>query len=217
MLLLAHLDVVEAKREDWTRDPFMLVEENGYFYGRGAVDDKAEAAIWVDTLIRFKSEKFKPRRTIKLALTCGEETAGAFNGAQWLAKNQRDWIDAAFALNEGGGARWTRRASALVDEHPGRREGRAELSPRGDQPRRPLLAAAQGQRHLPAGRARCRGSRRTNSRCSSTTRPAPTSAAWRRSRRRRATRRGGGDERDRQGIRTTPRRIALVVGEGSRA
>jgi acetylornithine deacetylase/succinyl-diaminopimelate desuccinylase-like protein len=101
MLLLAHLDVVEAKREDWTRDPFALVEENGSFYARGAVDDKAEAAIWVDTLMRYAREKFKPRRPIKIALTCGEETAGAFNGAQWLAKNHRDWIDAEFAINEG--------------------------------------------------------------------------------------------------------------------
>jgi acetylornithine deacetylase/succinyl-diaminopimelate desuccinylase-like protein len=101
MLLLAHLDVVEAKREDWTRDPFVLVEESGSFYARGAVDDKAEAAIWVDTLIRYANEKFKPRRAIKLALTCGEETAGAFNGAQWLSNNHRDWIDAEFALNEG--------------------------------------------------------------------------------------------------------------------
>ena len=101
MLLLAHIDVVEAKREDWTRDPFVLVEENGSFYARGAMDDKAEAAIWVDTLMRYAREKFKPRRAIKLALTCGEETAGAFNGAQWLAKNHRDWIDAEFAINEG--------------------------------------------------------------------------------------------------------------------
>ena len=101
MLLLAHIDVVEAKREDWTRDPFVLVEEDGNFYARGAVDDKAEAAIWVDTLVRYAREKFKPRRAIKLALTCGEETSGAFNGAQWLSKNHRDWVDAEFALNEG--------------------------------------------------------------------------------------------------------------------
>ncbi|HEV7613781.1 MAG TPA: M20/M25/M40 family metallo-hydrolase [Steroidobacteraceae bacterium] len=101
ILLLAHIDVVEAKREDWTRDPFTLVEENGNFYARGAIDDKAEAAIWVDTLIRYKQENFRPRRTIKLALTCGEETAGAFNGAQWLVENQRELIDAAFAVNEG--------------------------------------------------------------------------------------------------------------------
>lgn len=101
ILLLAHIDVVEAKREDWTRDPFKLVEENGNFYARGSVDDKAEAAIWVDTLVRYKKEGFKPRRTLKLALTCGEETAGAFNGAQWLSQNQRELIDAEFALNEG--------------------------------------------------------------------------------------------------------------------
>jgi acetylornithine deacetylase/succinyl-diaminopimelate desuccinylase-like protein len=101
ILLLAHVDVVEAKREDWTRDPFTLVEENGNFYARGAMDDKAEAAIWVDTLIRYKQENYRPRRTIKLALTCGEETSGAFNGAEWLAEHQRDLIDAAFAVNEG--------------------------------------------------------------------------------------------------------------------
>jgi acetylornithine deacetylase/succinyl-diaminopimelate desuccinylase-like protein len=102
ILLLAHIDVVEAKREDWTRDPFTLVEENGSFYARGASDDKAEAAIWVDTLIRYRTENFKPQRTIKMALTCGEETAGAFNGADWLTRNRRDLIDAEFALNEGG-------------------------------------------------------------------------------------------------------------------
>jgi acetylornithine deacetylase/succinyl-diaminopimelate desuccinylase-like protein len=105
ILLLAHIDVVEAKRADWTRDPFTLVEENGYFYGRGASDDKAEAAVWVDTLIRFKEEGFKPKRDVKLALTCGEETAGAFNGAQYLATHERGLIDAAFALNEGAGGR----------------------------------------------------------------------------------------------------------------
>jgi acetylornithine deacetylase/succinyl-diaminopimelate desuccinylase-like protein len=101
ILLLAHIDVVEAKREDWTRDPFTLVEENGSFYARGVIDDKAEAAIWVDTLVRYKQENYRPRRTIKLALTCGEETSGAFNGAQWLSEHQRDLIDAAFAINEG--------------------------------------------------------------------------------------------------------------------
>jgi acetylornithine deacetylase/succinyl-diaminopimelate desuccinylase-like protein len=105
MLLLAHIDVVEAKREDWVRDPFTLIEENGYFYGRGTSDDKAEASVWVDTLIRFKQEGFHPRRTVKMALTCGEETASAFNGAGWLATHERDLIDAAFALNEGGGGR----------------------------------------------------------------------------------------------------------------
>ena len=103
ILMLAHLDVVEAKREDWTRDPFKLVEENGFFYARGAADDKAMAATWVDTMARYKKEGYHPRRTIKMALTCGEETNGAFNGAEYLSKNKRDLIDAAFAINEGGG------------------------------------------------------------------------------------------------------------------
>jgi len=103
VLLVAHIDVVEARREDWERDPFKLVEENGYFYARGTSDDKAMAATWVDTLIRFKQENYRPRRTVKLALTCGEETNGAFNGAEWLAANRRELIDAEFALNEGGG------------------------------------------------------------------------------------------------------------------
>ena len=102
ILLLAHIDVVEAKREDWTRDPFTLIEENGSFYARGAMDDKAEASIWVDLLIRYHAENYRPLRTLKVALTCGEETAGAFNGAEWLTKNRRELIDAAFALNEGG-------------------------------------------------------------------------------------------------------------------
>jgi acetylornithine deacetylase/succinyl-diaminopimelate desuccinylase-like protein len=105
VLMLAHIDVVEAKREDWTRDPFTLVEEDGYFYARGAADDKAMAAIWVDTLARFEREKYRPGHTLKLALTCGEETSGAFNGAQYLATSKRDLIDAAFAVNEGGGGR----------------------------------------------------------------------------------------------------------------
>jgi acetylornithine deacetylase/succinyl-diaminopimelate desuccinylase-like protein len=86
ILLLAHIDVVEAKREDWTRDPFTLIEEDGKFYARGVVDDKAQAAIWADSLIRFKQEGYKPRHTLKMALTCGEETSGAFNGAEWLTK-----------------------------------------------------------------------------------------------------------------------------------
>jgi acetylornithine deacetylase/succinyl-diaminopimelate desuccinylase-like protein len=101
MLLLAHIDVVEARREDWTRDPFTLVEEDGYFFARGVADDKAMAAIWVDTLIRFLKSGFKPQHTVKLALTCGEETIGAFNGAEYLASHERKLIDAAFALNEG--------------------------------------------------------------------------------------------------------------------
>jgi acetylornithine deacetylase/succinyl-diaminopimelate desuccinylase-like protein len=103
ILLLGHIDVVEANRADWQRDPFTLVEENGYFYARGSADDKAMSAVWADTLVRFAEEGYRPERTVKLALTCGEETDTAFNGADWLAKNQRELIDAEFALNEGGG------------------------------------------------------------------------------------------------------------------
>src|ERR1700722_7457991 len=105
MLLLGHLDVVEAKRQDWTRDPFTLIQENGYFYGRGTADMKAMDATWVDAFIRFKQSGYRPKRTIKLALTCGEETTYAFNGAQWLAQNRPELISSAFALNEGGGGR----------------------------------------------------------------------------------------------------------------
>jgi acetylornithine deacetylase/succinyl-diaminopimelate desuccinylase-like protein len=105
MLLLGHLDVVEARREDWTRDPFTLIEENGYFYGRGTSDMKALDATWVDALARFRQSGYRPHRTIKLALTCGEETSYAFNGARYLAQERPELIAAAFALNEGGGGR----------------------------------------------------------------------------------------------------------------
>lgn len=92
--------MVEAKAEDWGRDPFKLVEDNDYFTVRGANDDKSIAAIWVDSLIRYRAEGFKPKRDIKVALTCSEEGAAQVNGAEWLMQNHRDWIDAAFALNE---------------------------------------------------------------------------------------------------------------------
>ena len=104
VLLLGHLDVVEARREDWTRDPFRFIEEDGYFYGRGTADMKGQAAIWVDMLARFKKEGFAPRRTLKMALTCGEEGA-PFNGARHLVNEHRALIDAEFALNEGGWGR----------------------------------------------------------------------------------------------------------------
>jgi acetylornithine deacetylase/succinyl-diaminopimelate desuccinylase-like protein len=82
------------------------------------MDDKAEAAIWTDTLIRLGEEKARPRRTLKLALTCGEETGGAFNGAEWLASNRRELIDAEFAINEGGGGRM-RKGKYLTNEIQG--------------------------------------------------------------------------------------------------
>src|SRR5713226_4626330 len=102
LLLLAHIDVVEAKREDWSMDPFQLIEREGFFYGRGTADDKAQAAIWIANLIQYKKEGFKPDRDIIVALTADEEGGGPYNGVAWLLKNHRDLIDAEFALNEGG-------------------------------------------------------------------------------------------------------------------
>ena len=101
ILLLAHIDVVEARREDWQRDPFTLVEEDGWFYARGASDDKAMAAIFTDSLIRYRRAGFVPRRGLKLALTCGEETPDVFDSVEWLLKTHPQALDAAFALNEG--------------------------------------------------------------------------------------------------------------------
>jgi len=106
IMLLAHIDVVEAKRADWVRDPFKLVEEDGYFYGRGASDDKAMAAIFTDAMVRYKQEGYRPKRGLKLALTCGEETPNTFNGVKHLIEKHRQLMDAAFALNEGGGGRF---------------------------------------------------------------------------------------------------------------
>jgi len=102
ILLLAHIDVVEAKREDWNMDPFQFIERDGFFYGRGTGDDKAQAAVWIANLIQFKREGFKPDRDIIVALTADEEGGGPFNGVDWLLKNHRDLIEAELTLNEGG-------------------------------------------------------------------------------------------------------------------
>ena len=102
VLLIGHLDVVEARRQDWTTDPFQFVEKDGYFYGRGTQDMKSADAIDVATLIRFKQEGYKPDRDIILALTADEE-GGKSNGVDWLLRNHRDLIDAEFVLNADGG------------------------------------------------------------------------------------------------------------------
>jgi len=102
ILLLAHIDVVEAKREDWTTDPFKLVEKDGYFYGRGTADNKHMAAAFVANLIRYRQEGFRPDRDLIVALETDEEILDAnAMGIQWLLRNHRDLIDAEFALNEG--------------------------------------------------------------------------------------------------------------------
>ncbi len=104
MILMAHIDVVEARREDWTTDPFQLVEKDGYYYARGSGDDKYMAAAFVANMVRYKKEGYKPDRDIILILETDEETDGAYtNGIGWLLKNQRALIDAEFAINEGGG------------------------------------------------------------------------------------------------------------------
>jgi len=104
ILLMAHLDVVEARREDWSVDPFKLLEKDGYFYGRGSGDDKFMAATFVANMIRYKQEGYKPDRDIILLLETDEEILDADAvGVQWMLKNHRDLIDAEFALNEGGG------------------------------------------------------------------------------------------------------------------
>ncbi len=105
LLLLAHLDVVEARREDWSFDPFTLLEKDGYFYGRGTSDDKAMAAIFVDSFIRLKREGFTPTRDLILALTADEELGASskYNGVRWLLANHRPLIEAGMVINEGGG------------------------------------------------------------------------------------------------------------------
>ena len=102
VLLIGHLDVVEARREDWTTDPFQFVEKDGYYYGRGTQDMKDGDAIMTTTLIRFKKEGFVPDRDIILALTADEE-GGTSNGVDWLLKNNRELVDAEFVLNHDGG------------------------------------------------------------------------------------------------------------------
>ena len=102
VLIIGHLDVVEARREDWTTDPFQFVEKDGYFYGRGTQDMKVDDAILITTFIRFRREGYRPDRDLILALTADEE-GGKSNGVDWLLKNHRDLIDAAFVLNADAG------------------------------------------------------------------------------------------------------------------
>jgi len=104
LLLLAHLDVVQARKSDWSADldPFKFTERDGYYYGRGTSDDKAMGSIFIANLIRFKQENYRPDRDIILALTADEEGGGS-NGVRWLIANHKDLIDAAYVINEGGG------------------------------------------------------------------------------------------------------------------
>jgi acetylornithine deacetylase/succinyl-diaminopimelate desuccinylase-like protein len=128
ILLLAHLDVVPANREDWSVDPFNFLEKDGYFYGRGTVDDKYMAAVFVANLIRYRQENYRPDRDIIVALETDEEILDENGlGIQWLLKNHRELIDAEFALNEGG---WRRSQSRQADQkqRTDHRKGVANLS-----------------------------------------------------------------------------------------
>jgi acetylornithine deacetylase/succinyl-diaminopimelate desuccinylase-like protein len=104
VMLLAHLDVVEALKADWSPefDPFKFTEKDGFYYGRGTADDKAMASLFVANAIRLKKEGYVPQRDIIIALTADEE-GGDYNGVEWLLKNHRDLVDAAWVINEGGG------------------------------------------------------------------------------------------------------------------
>jgi len=102
ILFIGHLDVVEARREDWTTDPFQFVEKDGFFYGRGTNDMKAGDALLLTTFIRLKKEGYVPDRDLILALTADEE-GGNFNGVAWLLKEHRDWVDAEYCINLDGG------------------------------------------------------------------------------------------------------------------
>jgi acetylornithine deacetylase/succinyl-diaminopimelate desuccinylase-like protein len=103
ILLILHLDVVEAKPEDWSVDPFKLVEKDGYYYGRGTQDMKSDVAAITTDLIRLKGEGFVPERDIIVAFTADEEAEGDANGVDWLLKNHRDLIDAEFSINPDAG------------------------------------------------------------------------------------------------------------------
>lgn len=103
ILLIGHLDVVEAKRADWVLDPFKLTEQDGHFYGRGTLDMKSGDASWVAAMLRMKQEGVVPAGDIILALTAGEEGGGGYNGITWLLDNKRNMITAEYALNADAG------------------------------------------------------------------------------------------------------------------
>ena len=113
ILLIGHLDVVEARREDWSTDPFQFIEKDGYYYGRGTQDMKSGDAIFVATFLRLKKESYRPSRDLILALTADEE-GGRSNGVDWLLKNHRDLIDADFVLNADGGGVYTRNGKPAI-------------------------------------------------------------------------------------------------------
>ena len=151
VLFLGHLDVVEAKPEDWSVDPFKLTEQDGWFYGRGTIDMKDGDAALVESLIRLKRENFVPERDLIFAFTADEEAGGDSNGPAFLLKEHRDLIDAALAINldGGGGDTQERPAADLRGRH--QREDLCHLYARDHEPGGTRLAAGSRQRDLSAG------------------------------------------------------------------
>src|SRR5205807_392535 len=118
LLLLAHLDVVEALRADWKTDPFVLQESDGFFTARGSIDDKSMAAAFVSILSQLKREGFRPKRDIILALTADEERGDVpSNGVYWLVNNKRELLEAEFGINEGGGGELAQDMRAVASGH----------------------------------------------------------------------------------------------------
>ncbi len=150
VLLIGHLDVVEARREDWSTDPFKFVEKDGFYYGRGTQDMKGGDAIMVTTLIRMKKEGYKPDRDIILALTADEE-GGKSNGVDWLLKNHRDLIDAEFVLNHDGGGITSDNGKPVMMDVDATEKALRRLPADGDQSRRAQFPAGARQRDLPSG------------------------------------------------------------------
>ena len=103
VVMIAHLDVVEAKREDWSLDPFKLTEQDGFFYGRGSMDDKGGVATLASAMLRLRQENFQPDRDLILALTAGEEAAADYNGVEWLLANHRELVNGVICLNADAG------------------------------------------------------------------------------------------------------------------
>ena len=156
ILLLSHIDVVEAKAEDWTLPPFEFIEKDGIFYGRGVADDKDEGAIHLALIFRLKAEKFVPDRDIIVALTADEE-GGPNNGVEWLLANRRGLLDAEYAFNEGGGGRVKDGARVSHDVQASEKKVQ-NWTLEATNPGRPQLGPGQGQRdHAPV---RCAGQAR---------------------------------------------------------
>ena len=151
VLFIAHLDVVEARREDWSMDPFVLTEKDGYFYGRGTLDEKGGAATLVAAFVRLRQEQWVPDRDLILALTADEE-GGTDNGVAWLLANRRDLIDADYAINVDTGGGELRGGKMTALDVQAAEKVYASFSLTVKNAGRPQLAADEGQRDLPPRR-----------------------------------------------------------------